>query len=313
MTPIPDNKFAHYVEKKVRNTIRKYSLFTPKDKIGMAVSGGKDSTACLNILHRLGYSIEAITVDAKIGCYTEKNLENITTVCKKLDIPLHVISFRKEFGMSLCHMKTLLESHGHELASCMVCGTLRRWLLNKYSKKYGFDVLVTGHNMDDEAQAILMNVFRNDTKLAVRQGPVSGIVQSDKFVRRVKPLYLVKEEEIIRYTKLKEFPVHYGICPCATDAYRREYVNMLNVFEEKHPNVKNNIVRFHETLIASQKADQEPGKINECITCQEPASQEKCKACQILEKVKGIEKLPIAKNTSPSVPMKIVDQATCEA
>ncbi|MFH1211944.1 MAG: TIGR00269 family protein [Candidatus Woesearchaeota archaeon] len=285
MEKLPNTKFKSYVEKKVRNTIRKYSLFSRDDKIGVAVSGGKDSTACLYILKKLGYDIEAITIDASIGNYTKQNLENLKKVCDKYKVKLHVVSFRDEFGMSLCYIRSVLKSKGIDYSSCMLCGILKRYLLNKHARKLKFDCLATGHNLDDEAQAFLMNVFRNDFKLAKRQGPVTGSSKSSKFVKRVKPLYEVREDEAGRYSKIMKFPVNYGICPCSASAYRREYLNLLDEFEKKHPCVKYNLVRFHETMKASLKKEKSQ-KVGLCSICGEPASNDVCKACNIFRELK---------------------------
>jgi tRNA-5-methyluridine54 2-sulfurtransferase len=280
-----DKKFIDYFEKKVRHTIRQYKLFTKKERIAVAVSGGKDSTSLLYVLHKLGYNVEGITVDAKIGCYTDQNLLNIKAVCDKYKIKLHVISFIEEFNMSLCFIRDVLNSKGIKRSSCNICGVLKRYLLNKRSRELGFDVLATGHNMDDEAQAFLMNVFRNDINLAMRQGPVSGVSRSKLFVKRVKPLYLMSEKETIRYSKLMGFPVNYGICPCSVDAYRRRHINLLDKVEESNPHVKYNIVRFHEQLSGMMKS-QAKGDVNICKSCGEPASKDTCMACEILEEIK---------------------------
>ena len=275
-------KFKNYIEKKVKSTITKYKLFNKKDKLAVAVSGGKDSTVCLYILKKLGYNIEGITIDANIGNYTKKNLENLKKVCKKYNIKLNIISFRKEFGKSLCYIRSVLKEKGHDYASCMLCGILKRYLLNKYSRKLKFDILATGHNLDDEAQSFIMNVFRNDFKLARRQGPITGYYISKKFVKRVKPLYFLKEIEIEKYSKLMKFPVNYGICPCSVDAYRREYKNQLDNFEKKHPSLKYNIIRFHETMKNSLKKDK-PAELNNCETCGEPSAKKICKVCKIIK------------------------------
>lgn len=280
-----DSKFKEYVEKKVRDTIRTYSLFSKEDKIAVAVSGGKDSTVCFYILKKLGYNVEGITIDASIGNYTKKNLENLKKVCAEHSIQLHVVSFKEEFGMSLCYIRSVLKSKGYDYSSCMLCGILKRYLLNKYSRKIGFDVLATGHNLDDEAQAFMMNVFRNDFKLAKRQGPISGTSGSKQFVKRVKPLYLISEEEAIRYSKIMKFPVHYGICPCSVDAYRREYITILDAFEKKHPDVKYNIVRFQENIKENVRKDE--ASVAVCEICGEPASKNVCKVCLILKEMKG--------------------------
>ncbi|MBW2992364.1 7-cyano-7-deazaguanine synthase, partial [Candidatus Woesearchaeota archaeon] len=89
-----NNQFLKNIEKNIKNTIKKCRLFSKKDKMGVAVSGGKDSTVCLYILKKLGYSPIAITVDAVIGNYTKQNLENLRNVCKKYNINLKEISFR---------------------------------------------------------------------------------------------------------------------------------------------------------------------------------------------------------------------------
>lgn len=277
---LSDKKFREYFEKKVRTTIRKYKMFTKKERIAVAVSGGKDSTVCLYILKKLGYNVEGITIDAAIGNYTEINLENLKEVCNKYDIKLNIISFKEEFGKSLCYMRSVLKSKGHDYSSCMLCGILKRYLLNKYSRKWKFDYLATGHNLDDEAQAFLMNVFRNDFKLAERQGPKPGLFNVGNFVQRVKPLYLLLEEEVKRYSKIMKFPVNYEMCPCSTGAYRREFKNALDDFEKKYPSVKYNVIRFQETM-SSRLRPREKVKINTCESCGEPAAKEICNTCRL--------------------------------
>lgn len=282
MPELSNGKFIKYFDKKVNDTIRKYELFIRKDKIAVAVSGGKDSTVLLYVLHKLGYDVAGITIDAKIGSYTEKNLENLQEICKKFDIPLHVVSFREEFGRSLCYIRDVLKEKGYNYSSCMICGILKRYLLNKYAKKLKFDYLATGHNLDDEAETMTMNLFRNDFKLARRQGPMTGVVRSRKFVQRVKPLYFLKNEETKRYSQLMNFPVNYGICPCSVKAYRREYREIFTEFEKKHPDVKYNIIKFQEQMKNNLKKEKKVG-INTCQICEQPCSGEVCKACVIFK------------------------------
>lgn len=281
--------FIKYFEKKVRKTISRFKLFNPMHKIAVAVSGGKDSTVCLYILKKLGYNVEAVTVDALIGNYTKENLKNLKDICKKNKINLNEISFRKEFGYSLCGIKSILQSKKVNYSSCMICGVLRRYLLNKYAKKLKFDVIATGHTLDDEAQAFLMNIFRNDIKLATRQGPISGFVRDEKFVTRVKPLYLCSEKETTTYSKLMNFPVNYGRCPCSVDAFRRNFRQFLDDFEQKHPNVKHNIVNFFLKTVypikAIAEAESSAEKINACTLCDEPSAKDVCKKCEILLKL----------------------------
>lgn len=288
MNSVENIKFMESLEKKVRKTIREYSLIRSGQKVGVAVSGGKDSTVCLYILKKLGYNIEGITIDAAIGNYTKENLENLKGVCQKYEIPLRVISFRDEFGMSLCFMRSLLKNKGFNFSSCMLCGILKRYLLNKYSREFGYDILATGHNLDDGAQAFIMNVFRNDLPLSKRYGPSSIVSNSSKFVQRIKPLYLIPEDDIIRYSKIMEFPVNYGICPCSVKAFRRNFINFIDDFEKLNPSVKFNIIRFHENM--KKSLPKEEGHPNFCSTCGEPCSKGICKVCQIFDAINSKSK-----------------------
>ena len=275
--------FVEYLEKKVRKTIRQYKLFNKNDKIAVAVSGGKDSTVVLYMLHKMGYPVTGITVDALIGNYTKTNLENLREVCNRHKISLKELNFREEFGHSLCYIQSIVKQKGLPYKSCTTCGVLRRYLLNKYSKE--FDVLVTGHNLDDEAQCFLMNIFRNDTKVAPRQGPVTGLGKSVKFTKRVKPLFNCLEKEVETYSKLHNFPVNYEECPCSKDAYRKKFRKMLDGFEEEHPDVKYNIINFFLKMIHPMKSEEEVA-VGTCEKCGEPSSNSVCKKCQILGMIK---------------------------
>ena len=80
------NSFNTKFEKHILNTIKKFKLFTKKDKILVAASGGKDSTVLLYILNKYNYNIEAVTIDAHIGCYTKDNLDRLKSFCTKQKI-----------------------------------------------------------------------------------------------------------------------------------------------------------------------------------------------------------------------------------
>lgn len=286
---LSDKEFVKKFEQKVRNTIKKFNLISPKDKILVAVSGGKDSTTVLYLLKKFGYKAEAITVDVLIGNYTKKNLENITDFCKEQDIKLHVISFREKFGYSLCYIQSLLKQRGLNLRSCTVCGVLRRHLVNKFVRKIGADKVATGHNADDEAQAYLMNLLKNKQEMNARLGPMPGLIKDEKFVPRIKPLYLVTEKEVERYSKIMGFPVKYGRCPCAHDAYRNYVRNFLDEYEKIDSDVKLNVVNhFLEELPKLKKKFMTRKKVNVCSSCKEPSKGKVCRTCQLLAHMKDL-------------------------
>ncbi|MBI2128649.1 TIGR00269 family protein [Candidatus Woesearchaeota archaeon] len=281
-----EKNFIKNFENKIKKTIKKFNLLNKKEEIFVAVSGGKDSTAILYLLKKLGYNVEAITVDVLIGKYTKQNLEKIRGFCKKINIELHVISFREKFGYSLCYIRSVLNSKGLDLKSCTICGVLRRYLINKYARKLKADKIVTGHNLDDEAQAILMNFLRNRLDLNSRLGPISGVVKDKKFIPRIKPLYLTAEKDIVKYSKILDFDVDYGKCPCCHDAYRNFIRGLLNESEEKNPKIKENIVLYFLRDIKNTKNNKINKAINYCNNCGEPAKGTICQTCNLLSKIK---------------------------
>lgn len=281
-----EKKFVRDFENKIKKTIKKFNLLNKKEKIFAAVSGGKDSTAILYLLKKLGYNVEAITVDVLIGKYTKQNLEKIKDFCKKINVRLHVVSFREKFGYSLCYIRSVLNSKGLDLKSCTICGVLRRYLINKYARKLKADKIVTGHNMDDEAQAIVMNLLRNRPDLNARLGPISGILKDKKFIPRVKPLYLTAEKDIIKYSEIMNFDVDYGKCPCCHDAYRNFIRNLLNGYEKKNPKIKGNIVSYFLKNIKNFVNNKIKETIKYCNNCGEPSKGTICQTCNLLSKIK---------------------------
>ena len=105
------NKYILEFEKKIVKNITKFKLFSKKDKILVAASGGKDSTVILYILKKYDYNVEAITVDTSISSYSKRNLENLTNFCKENKIKLYILSFQKEFGYSLCSLHSILQCY----------------------------------------------------------------------------------------------------------------------------------------------------------------------------------------------------------
>ncbi len=281
--------FLEYFERKVKRTIGSHKLLTKKEKVLVACSGGKDSTAVLYILHKTNKNpnikIEAFHIDEGIEKYSDKNTKNIREFCKTHKIKLHETSFRKEFGYSLCYIHTALKEKGVKAKSCTICGTLRRYLMNLYARKTKATKLVTGHNLDDEAQSITMNLFKNNTEVMRRLGPLTGIIRDKKFVPRIKPLYFCTEKEVELYSRLQKFKVSYGKCPCSVDAYRRQVGNMLDEFDKIHPGTKHCVVNSLLELLPSIRKGVK-AKLNYCSNCGEPTSRDKCSVCTMISKIK---------------------------
>ncbi|MBU2496645.1 MAG: TIGR00269 family protein [Nanoarchaeota archaeon] len=287
-----NSHFTRYYEKKVFRTIAKYSLLEKGDKIAVAASGGKDSTTLLYILkkfckERRFCKVEALAIDEGIKGYRDKSLSDLKKFCKKNKIKLHVFSFKKEFGFSLDEILIKARKKKIKLNSCYICGILRRYLINKYARKLKFTKLATGHNLDDEAQTIIMNQFKGNVALSANLGPKTGTSEDESFAQRIKPLYLCTEKENMIYSFIHNIVPHYTECPYQ-ESYRFTIRDFLNKFEAKNPGIKNSIVKsFLEFLPLLKKKYKDKKTLKKCKKCKEPSSKDTCKTCELLAILKN--------------------------
>jgi uncharacterized protein (TIGR00269 family) len=146
------------------------------------------------------------------------------------------------------------------------------------------DVVVTGHNMDDEAQTVLMNIMRGDTlKIArthrSRARPLKGMIP------RKKPLIELSERDIVAYAYHAKLPYHDVPCPYHTEAYRNDVKAFLNEMEHKRPGTLLAILRSSEKIVQAFEQVSSPAKITQCRKCGSPSSSSPCKACSLLEEI----------------------------
>ncbi len=276
-------------------TISKYQMIGPGDRICVAASGGKDSLAVLHLTlkylkrHNLpADGLFALAVDEGIEDseegYRATTLKDLRNFCREHKVRLEIISNKREFGSTLDEAFPIV-NRGTKKKPCNICGVWRRYLLNKYAKKCGATKVITGHNLDDEAQAIMMNILKAHTAIAGHIGPVSGIKLHDGFVQRVKPLYFCTEKETRLYAFLKGFKVQFVECPYARQGFRAKVQDMLNEFEAEYPGTKNGIVQsFLALLPALKEEERKNNKLPQpCVKCGEPANGTVCNACKIVE------------------------------
>src|SRR3989344_3538803 len=275
--------FIAQFEEKVYKTIKDFNLIKPKDKIVVAVSGGKDSLTVLYLLSQK-YKVVALAIDEGIKGYREHTLKDLINFCNKHKIELKTKTVKDEFGMDLDNVIKDLK-----LKPCSACGVMRRYLLNSLKD---FDVLATGHNMDDEAQAIMMNLLKNQTKLNARLGPKTGVVEEAEskkyFVQRMKPLYFCSEKEVLAYTLLKGFNPNFAECPYAKDSFRASVRDLLNDIENTNKGTKLTIItNFLKTLpkLKDKQNKKFIEKINSCEICGEGTSSTICKACALEKQI----------------------------
>jgi len=277
--------FIHYFERKVRKTIRKYKMFNKGDKIGVAISGGKDSLSLLHVLNKLFSEREinliAILIDEGIHGYRDASRKTAEDYCKKNNIELYIYTFEDEFGYTLDKALKKLKVN-----PCTICGIFRRYLLNKYSQKLNIKKLATGHNLDDEAQSILMNEFKSNIATSARLGPVTGLKKRKKFIQRIKPFYFLTEKEIMTYAYLNKLTDKFNDCPYTVDSFRNEVRDMLNKFDNKYQATKYSIIQSFLEVLPLLKKKYKNALINSCDECGEVSSQKLCKACEYAELLK---------------------------
>lgn len=280
--------FLSYFEDKVFKTINKYRLIERHDALCIAASGGKDSQTVLYLTkkylenYKLPATLEVLAVDEGIADYREKTLIDLKQFCKKLKVPLTIVSFQEALGKTLDEAYPIVNKDSKK-KPCNICGVWRRYLLNKYAKQKGATKVVTGHNLDDEAQATIMNVFKAHTKLAGRLGLVSGTEGLETFAQRVKPLYFCSEKEVRLYALLRGFQIQFTECPYSKEGFRHDIQEMLNTFEHKYPGTKQGVINSFLALMPILKEKSDHQEMKSCKSCGEAANHETCNTCKIKE------------------------------
>lgn len=266
--------FIAYFEDKVFDTITRFKLLKKGESVVVACSGGKDSTATLHLLKKFHGKVVALAIDEGISGYREKTLVDLEKFCKTNQIELRTYSFEREVGKTLDNM---LKQKTHP---CTVCGTFRRYLLNKHAKR--FDKLATGHNMDDESQAVLMNLMKGNADLIWNSTPITSEVKG--FVQKIKPLYFCSEKEVAAYVVIKGFDVGFTECPNMSKSFRNQVRDVLNDYESKNKGTKKNILEKHLNLLG--KTGLKKKEFTYCSNCGEPSRGEICKACRLMQSFK---------------------------
>jgi len=291
------NKAFH---RKVQRTINRHKLFDRDDKIAIGISGGKDSVVLLEILsdieRKFPAELIAVTIDEGIEGYREDGLKYARNAAERAGIEHYIYSFEDRFGATLD--STLVLMGEKRLGACSYCGIFRRKLLNEAGIKVGATKIATGHNADDEAQTILMNLMRGDLLKSLRSNPSDRRIV-DGFVRRVKPMRWTTEQEIVLYAHLNGLPYQEMPCPNAVEAQRGIVRDVLTQMQEASPDAIFSILRSADGLFALGEGAKEsevlrrvlPKIPKQCSLCGQPSANPLCRACQVEESIaKALEK-----------------------
>ena len=286
------NHFIKYCENKILLSLSKVKHKIYGKNIAIAFSGGKDSISLLLMLKRYARKLKintfAITIDEGIKSYSDVRIKWVRNFIKSYDVPLHIVSFKRNFGYSLDEIVKISIKKGFIYKPCTFCGVFKRYLLNKSARELGADYLATGHNLDDEVQVFLLNAFRGALTNIAREEMITSSKVHRKLVPRVKPLYYCTEREITAYIMALGIKVPHVECPYIIFSARRKIRNWLNEAELYFPGFKRKAFTVKEKIMKWNERMIRVFKIKECKICGEPSSEDVCKTCQLLNYIKKV-------------------------
>lgn len=271
--------FSRSIIRKAAKTISKYKMIKPRDVVGVAVSGGKDSLSLLHALKQISasnsFTLRAITIDEGIPGYRDEALGIVQNFCKSLDVEHSVYSYKELFGTTLEESLELREAG--KTSSCSICGILRRRAIDFGAKELDVDVVATGHNLDDYIQTFIINLLSGDTNKIGWMDPEPA----ERKASRIKPFCEIYENEIVFYAFTNDIPFQSEECPHMNEGIRTEIRNFLNSLEKNHVGIKNNMYKSILKISAATK-DGSAKTRKSCSRCGSECTGETCSACKTL-------------------------------
>jgi uncharacterized protein (TIGR00269 family) len=287
--------FLEWVPEQTARFIKKYWMFGPDEKILVAVSGGKDSLSLWDILHRLGYHADGLYLclgidsSASLGAgdgigYSAHSQQLTEKFAAERGLTLHVVNVQQQTGKTIPEW-TEENKRGRE-KPCSLCGLVKRHEMNRVARDLGYDVLATGHNLDDEASVLFGNTLIWSGDYLRRQGPV--LAGTSGLARKVKPLCRFYEREMTAYALLRGIEYIYEECPYAVGASSIYYKELLNQLENTRPGAK---LIFYLNFLEARKSglfaerEQADFELHPCTNCGQPTSApDLCSYCRMIGK-----------------------------
>lgn len=275
--------------RQVEKAIADHDMLSKDDKILVAVSGGKDSLAVWDILIELGYQADGLYIGLGIGEYSDVSHQYTREFAEARGLSLRTIDVRGEYGYDVPTAAKVTKR-----VPCSACGLSKRHLFDEAALAGGYDVVVTGHNLDDEAAVLFGNALRWDVEYLARQYPV--LPARDGFPKKVKPLVRLTEREMAAWCIVRGIDYQVEECPMALGNKHLAYKEALNAIERESPGAKaafylNFVDRMAPILANLNEAA--TGGLNDCASCGSPTTADVCAFCRLQERVSGHEPVPV--------------------
>ena len=281
--------FMELCRRQVTKAIEKFAMLTPEDLILVAVSGGKDSLAVWDLLIDLGYQADGLYIGLGIGEYSDVSGEYAKAFAAERGLHLVTIDLRDEYGFDVP-----TASRATRRVPCSACGTSKRHLFDKAALDGDYTVLVTGHNLDDEAAVLFGNTLRWDVEYLARQLPV--LPARHGFPKKVKPLVRLTERETAAWCIVRGIDYLVDECPMAEGNKHLAYKAALNAIEQESPGSKAsfylNFLDNMAPLLAGTTAAA-TDTLQECRSCGAPTTGDLCAFCRVAEKSRAHEPVPV--------------------
>jgi len=272
--------FVHVVREQVRKAIRRFDMLAPRDRVLVAVSGGKDSLALWDLLLDLGYDATGLYLGLGIGGYSDRSGRITRAFAESRDATLVEVDLERDLGFDIPTAGTK-----GSRSTCAVCGLSKRYVFNRAALEGGFDVVATGHNLDDEAATLLGNTLRWDTEYIARQSPL--LPGKEGMVKKVKPLYRLSELETAAYAFLRGIDYVVEECPLVAGNTQLRHKGAMNALEAASPGAKAQFFLGYLDRGAPLFRQADTAELRPCERCQQPTTGRFCAFCRARAQILG--------------------------
>lgn len=286
--------FLHFVHTAVGRGLKEMK-FQPRP-VMVAVSGGKDSLAVWDLVHQLGYETRGLHLNLDIPGFSEASSRAVADFALPRGLGWSEYSLKEIFGYSIPEVHGLLRGK-----TCSVCGRLKRAYFNRLTAGEGFNTLVTGHNLDDEAGRLLGNLVGRRLEHVAKQYPYLPSPHP-RIPAKLKPLYRLEIKELLAYCELRGIvPVH-ETCSFSRGATSHTFKQALELMEQSMPGTKRSFlfsylrdkptatqgtsqVRERPETDGRETDEDTASGFGTCRVCGEPAYADLCGICSLYNRL----------------------------
>ena len=214
----------------VRRCTQDYNMIQPGDRIGVGVSGGKDSIALLVFLAELRkyehipFELETVSVDLGFGM----DFTPIEELCKKLDVP---------FTLVKTEIAPVIFDYRKEKNPCSMCAKMRRGAINQALLERGLNKLALGHHYDDAVETFMMSLIY-EGRISCFQ-PVTDLDRTG--IVQIRPMLYIHEQTIENFVARENLPIVHNRCPVDKRTKREEIKKLVYDLSAIYPDLKERI------------------------------------------------------------------------